>query len=118
MACLCPFGSGQMLRVSRFGAAGPVFTLHHVLGQRLPARRVWGNGCVQIQGLKESVMLLVTGGAGFIGSNVVAALNDAGRADVAVCDYLGSDAKWRNLAKRQLADFVAPAELLKWLEGR
>ncbi len=27
-------------------------------------------------------MLLVTGGAGFIGSNVVAALNDSGRADV------------------------------------
>jgi len=37
-------------------------------------------------------MLLVTGGAGFIGSNVVAALNDAGR-DVAVCDVLGHDGK-------------------------
>src|SRR6202012_4063173 len=34
-------------------------------------------------------MLLVTGGAGFIGSNVVAALNDAGRADIAVGDLLG-----------------------------
>ncbi|MGH6780116.1 MAG: NAD-dependent epimerase/dehydratase family protein, partial [Bradyrhizobium sp.] len=43
-------------------------------------------------------MLLVTGGAGFIGSNVVAALNDAGRTDVAVCDLLGEDGKWRNLA--------------------
>lgn len=63
-------------------------------------------------------MLLVTGGAGFIGSNVVAALNDAGRADVAVCDVLGHDGKWRNLAKRQLADFVPPAELADWLEGR
>jgi ADP-L-glycero-D-manno-heptose 6-epimerase len=63
-------------------------------------------------------MLLVTGGAGFIGSNVVAALNDAGRADVAVCDVLGHDRKWRNLAKRQLADVVAPAELLSWLNGR
>jgi ADP-L-glycero-D-manno-heptose 6-epimerase len=63
-------------------------------------------------------MLLVTGGAGFIGSNVVAALNDAGRADVAVCDHLGSDTKWRNLAKRQVAEFVPPAELLTWLEGR
>jgi ADP-L-glycero-D-manno-heptose 6-epimerase len=63
-------------------------------------------------------MLLVTGGAGFIGSNVVAALNDAGRADVAVCDFLGSDGKWRNLAKRQLVDVVPPAELLAWLEGR
>src|SRR5204862_4842340 len=63
-------------------------------------------------------MLLVTGGAGFIGSNVVAALNDAGRTDVVVCDVLGHDGKWRNLAKRQLADFVAPAELMDWLKGR
>src|SRR6202163_2745790 len=63
-------------------------------------------------------MLLVTGGAGFIGSNVVATLNDAGRADVAVCDVLGHDGKWRNLAKRQLADIVPPAELPGWLDRR
>ena len=63
-------------------------------------------------------MLLVTGGAGFIGSNMVAALNDAGRTDVAVCDFLGHDGKWRNLAKRQIAAFVPPAELESWLKGR
>ena len=63
-------------------------------------------------------MLLVTGAAGFIGSNVVASLNDAGRADIAVNDTLGSDGKWRNLAGRQFADFVPPADLLRWLEGR
>ncbi|MGY8668659.1 ADP-glyceromanno-heptose 6-epimerase [Bradyrhizobium sp. UFLA05-109] len=63
-------------------------------------------------------MLLVTGGAGFIGSNVVAALNDAGRSDVVVCDHLGHEGKWRNLAKRQLADIVPPAELIGWLQGR
>lgn len=63
-------------------------------------------------------MLLVTGGAGFIGSNVVAALNDAGHSDVVVCDLLGSDGKWRNLAKRQLVDIVPPAELSDWLKGR
>ena len=63
-------------------------------------------------------MLLVTGGAGFIGSNMVAALNDAGRSDVVVCDGLGHDGKWRNLAKRQLADLLPPADLMDWLKGR
>ncbi len=63
-------------------------------------------------------MLLVTGGAGFIGSNVVAALNEAGRSDVAVNDQLGAGGKWRNLAKRQLADMVMPGELFCWLDGR
>jgi len=61
---------------------------------------------------------LVTGGAGFIGSNVLASLNEAGHADIAINDILGSDGKWRNLAGRQLAEFVPPADLPRWLEGR
>jgi ADP-L-glycero-D-manno-heptose 6-epimerase len=63
-------------------------------------------------------MFLVTGGAGFIGSNLVARLNEAGHGDVAVCDQLGSEGKWRNLQKRRLADFVPPADLPGWLSGR
>ncbi|HEY0223899.1 MAG TPA: ADP-glyceromanno-heptose 6-epimerase [Pseudolabrys sp.] len=64
-------------------------------------------------------MFLVTGGAGFIGSNVVASLNEAGSTDVVVSDLLGhDDAKWRNLAKHQVANLVPPAELMPWLEGR
>lgn len=63
-------------------------------------------------------MFLVTGGAGFIGSNVVASLNEAGHTDIVVNDRLGSDGKWRNLQKRQLADLVDPADLMRWLEGR
>ena len=63
-------------------------------------------------------MLLVTGAAGFIGSNVVAGLNEAGRTDVAVNDIIGAEGKWRNLAKRQVADVVPPAELFRWLDGR
>jgi ADP-L-glycero-D-manno-heptose 6-epimerase len=63
-------------------------------------------------------MLLVTGGAGFIGSNVVASLNEAGRTDIVVNDFLGNDGQWRNLGKRQLADFVPPSDLLRWLDGR
>jgi len=63
-------------------------------------------------------MLLLTGGAGFIGSNVLASLNEAGRPDIAVNDILGSDGKWRNLAGRQLTEFVPPADLSRWLDGR
>jgi len=63
-------------------------------------------------------MLLVTGGAGFIGSNLVAELNQSGYGDVAVNDTLGSGDKWRNLQKRQLADIVPPSDLFRWLEGR
>jgi ADP-L-glycero-D-manno-heptose 6-epimerase len=63
-------------------------------------------------------MLLVTGGAGFIGSNVVAFLNEAGHRDVVVNDALHCGEKWRNLGKRQLADVVPPRDLMAWLDGR
>ena len=63
-------------------------------------------------------MLLVTGGAGFIGSNLVAELNQSGYGDVVVNDTLGSGDKWRNLQKRQLADIVPPSDLFRWLERR
>ena len=62
-------------------------------------------------------MFLVTGGAGFIGSNLVAALSDRGE-EVVVCDRLRSGGKWRNLAKHELADLVPPDRLLPWLRTR
>jgi ADP-L-glycero-D-manno-heptose 6-epimerase len=64
-------------------------------------------------------MFLVTGGAGFIGSNVVASLEEAGAGDIVVNDLLGrDDAKWRNLAKHKIADLVPPSELMAWLGER
>ena len=63
-------------------------------------------------------MLLVTGGAGFIGSNLIAELNASGRSDIVVNDTLGVGDKWRNIAKRQFADLLPPRELMDWLDGR
>ncbi|WP_459678183.1 ADP-glyceromanno-heptose 6-epimerase [Acidisoma sp. 7E03] len=60
----------------------------------------------------------MTGGAGFIGSNIVAALNELGRTDIVVCDTLGSEGKWQTLRKRVVQDIVPPRELMTWLESR
>ena len=51
-------------------------------------------------------MYVVTGGAGFIGSNIVWALESRGLGKVIVCDRLRQGNKWRNLAKRELAGVV------------
>ncbi len=59
-------------------------------------------------------MILVTGGAGFIGSNLVAALGSRGKR-VVVSDWLGKDDKWRNIAKRDLAGIIAPEKTFEFL---
>lgn len=62
-------------------------------------------------------MIIVTGGAGFIGSNLVAALNARGEREVVVCDRLRNGDKWRNLAKRQLAGIVPPDRIMAHLDA-
>ncbi|MCV0413661.1 MAG: ADP-glyceromanno-heptose 6-epimerase [Brevundimonas sp.] len=63
-------------------------------------------------------MIVVTGGAGFIGSNIVARLTAETAYDVVVCDRLETAdlAKWRNLAKHAVADLWAPEALFEQLE--
>ncbi|MBV9290297.1 MAG: ADP-glyceromanno-heptose 6-epimerase [Hyphomicrobiales bacterium] len=63
-------------------------------------------------------MIVVTGAAGFIGSNVVAMLNEQGRDDLVLCDRLGQDLRWQNLRKRTFRDFVPPDQLLPYLGRR
>jgi len=57
-------------------------------------------------------MILLTGGAGFIGSNILAALNDRGHDDIIVVDDLTDGSKCRNLAGRGFADYLDVAELI------
>ena len=63
-------------------------------------------------------MIVVTGGAGFIGSNIVARLCESDAWDVVVCDRLETAdlAKWKNIAKHPIADLWAPEELFEQLE--
>jgi ADP-L-glycero-D-manno-heptose 6-epimerase len=61
-------------------------------------------------------MIVVTGGAGFIASNLAAALEERGERDLVVCDHLGDGDKWRNLGKRELAALIPPEALLDFLD--
>jgi len=64
-------------------------------------------------------MIIVTGGAGFIGSNLLAALEARGAGELAVVDSFGSDEKWRNIARREPAAIVAPDDFFAWAgDGR
>jgi ADP-L-glycero-D-manno-heptose 6-epimerase len=62
----------------------------------------------------------VTGGAGFIGSNIAAKLAEDRTLDVVICDRLHEAelGKWRNIAKHPIGDFCAPEQMFDWLAKR
>ncbi len=60
--------------------------------------------------------IVVTGGAGFIGSNVVKALNDQGESRILVVDHLSEGPKWKNLVGLRFEDYLDREEFLKLLE--
>lgn len=66
--------------------------------------------------MNEQHMILVTGGAGFIGSALVWALNQRGHENILIADFLGSSTKWRNLAPLRFADYLEADDLLKAVE--
>ena len=63
-------------------------------------------------------MIVVTGGAGFIGSNLVKGLNQQGRTDVLVVDNLTKGTKFVNIADCEIADYIDKQAFLEQLKSR
>ena len=65
----------------------------------------------------ENQRILVTGGAGFIGSALVWELNRRGCEDIVVADFLCTSEKWRNLTPLRFSDYLEADDLFPRLES-
>lgn len=63
-------------------------------------------------------MIVVTGGAGFVGSNLIWELNRAGRSDVVVVDNLTDAHKFKNLVGADIADYIDKQDFLSMVASR
>ncbi|MCD4819990.1 MAG: ADP-glyceromanno-heptose 6-epimerase [Candidatus Cloacimonetes bacterium] len=61
-------------------------------------------------------MIVITGGAGFIGSNLIKKLNIKGIDDILIVDSLGKSEKWKNLVGKKFVDFIHKSEFLEKLQ--
>lgn len=66
----------------------------------------------------DDQLIVVTGGAGFIGSSVIRVLNDKGLKNIIVVDELKRSEKWKNLVGKQFLDIVEKNEFFSWLIGK
>src|SRR5262245_29080621 len=66
----------------------------------------------------DTPAIIVTGGAGFIGSCVVRQLNNLGYSHIVVVDNLGSSEKWKNVVGKSVEDVLHKSMLFDWLKGR
>lgn len=62
-------------------------------------------------------MIIVTGGAGFIGSHLIEKINNVGINDIIVVDWLSDQGKWQNLLGRTFDSILEPYEFLQQLEA-
>ena len=60
-------------------------------------------------------MYVITGGAGFLGSNLAAGIEEREMGEITVVDRFQADERWRNIAKRSLREIVFPEKLFEYL---
>ena len=68
--------------------------------------------------LFEDKYIVITGGAGFIGSALITHLNELGINNIVVVDNLGIEEKWQNLVGKRFLDILHKDQLFEWLVGR
>lgn len=68
--------------------------------------------------LYDDQLIVITGGAGFIGSGIVRYLNDKGMKNLIIVDELRHSEKWKNLVGKQFVDVLSKSQLFQWLIGK
>ncbi len=63
-------------------------------------------------------LIVVTGGAGFIGASVVRHLNDLGSHRIIIVDNLEKSNKWQNLVGKNFLDIISIEKCFEWLQGK
>lgn len=68
--------------------------------------------------LADGQLIILTGGAGFIGSHVIRHLNDKGITNIVIFDELRSTDKWKNLVGKKFIDILPKSTCFEWLKGK
>jgi ADP-L-glycero-D-manno-heptose 6-epimerase len=66
----------------------------------------------------DDQLIVITGGAGFIGSCLVRYLNDKGITNLIIVDELKRGEKWKNLVGKKFVDILSKHQLFDWLNGK
>ncbi len=73
---------------------------------------------MSLKRVNEDKWVVITGGAGFIGSAMVRYLNDIGLFNLVLIDNLGKGEKWKNLVGKRFSEVVPIGETFTWLHDK